>query len=221
MREVEAKSRRSDGLALIAIGAGIAASAVFYARLPVQMPMHFDLSGNPDRWMARAYGAWALPILALLLWSFVRFVAPALVRDEQKRPTESSTALLAMMTAAFVSAVHGAILYVSMVPGASFTEPLFVLTGALFVGLGLVVRRLRRAPLVGLGVARAAESEEAWARIHRIASYSLILGGVAGAVASFFGGVAGRATAIACLLAATVIPAAYSIVVSRRGPHPR
>ena len=164
-------TRRWDGLALLSIGAAVVASALLYPRLPTQMPMHFDLSGNPDRWMARPYAAWALPVLALLLWAFVRFIAPALVRDEQKRPTESSTALLAMMTAAFVSAVHGAILYVSLVPGASFTEPLFVLTGALFVGLGLVVRRLRRAPLVGIGVGRAPTSEEGWARIHRIASY--------------------------------------------------
>ena len=214
------RTKRWDGLALLSIGAAVAASAVLYGRLPAQMPMHFDLSGNPDRWMARAYGAWALPVLALLLWSFVRFIAPALVRDEQKRPTKSSTALLATMTAAFVSAVHGAILYVSLVPAASFTEPLFVLTGALFVGLGLVIRRLRRAPLVGLGVAPA-QSEEEWARIHRLASYSLVLGGIAGALASLFGGVAGRATAIGCFVAATVVPAAYSIVVSRRGAHPR
>lgn len=215
-------TRRWDGLALLSIGAAAVASAVLYRRLPAEMPMHFDLSGEPDRWMARAYAAWALPVLAVLLWSFVRFIAPGLVRDEQKRPTRSSSALLAMMTAAFVSAVHGAILYVSLVPGASFTEPLFLLTGALFVGLGLVVRRLRRAPLIGLGIDRAPEREEgSWARIHRIASYSLILGGVGGAVASLFGGVAGRATAIGCFLAATVLPAAYSIIVSRRGTHPR
>ncbi len=216
-----ATTRRWDGLALLTIGAAVVASAVLYGRLPAEMPMHFDLSGNPDRWMARAYAAWALPVLALFLWSFVRFVAPGLVRDEQKRPTVSSSALLATMTAAFVSAVHGAILYVSLVPGASFTEPLFVLTGALFVGLGLVVRRLRRAPLIGISVGSMPESEQEWSRIHRVASWSLIAGGVAGSTASLFGGVAGRAIAIACFLAATVIPAAYSMVVSRRGTHPR
>lgn len=215
------RTSRSDAVALASVGAAIVASAALYGRLPEQLPMHFDLSGNPDRWMARAYGAWALPLLALLLWFFVRYLAPTLVRDEEKRPTESSSALLAMMTAIFVSAVHAAILYVSLVPGASFTEPLFLLTGALFVGLGLVFRRLRRSPIVGVGIGPAPESEEGWARIHRIASWSLVLGGLAGATASLFGGVAGRATAIACFLAATLVPTAYSIVVSRRGTHPR
>ena len=209
---------RWDGLALLSVGAAVAASAVLFTRLPEQLPMHFDLHGSPDRWMPRAYGAWALPVLALLVWSFVRFVAPGLVRDEQKRPTESSAALLASMTAAFVSAIHGAILYVALVPGASFTEPLFVLTGALFVGLGLVFRRLRRVPLVSLGGGPA--SEESWSRIHRLASYSLVLGGVAGGAAGLVGGVAGRVTAIGCFLAATLVPTAYSIVVSRRGTHP-
>ncbi len=213
------KWRLWDGLALLSIGAAVFASAVLFSRLPEQVPMHFDISGQPDRWMARSYGAWALPVLALLLWSFVRFVAPGLVRDEQKRPTESSTALLAMMTAAFISAVHMAILYVALVPGASFTEPLFLLTGALFVGLGLVFRRLRRAPLVSM--IGGTTNEEGWERIHRIASYSLIVGGIAGAAVSLLGGVGGRATAIGCFFAATLVPTAYSIIASRRGPHPR
>ena len=47
-----ATTRRWDGLALLTIGAAVVASAVLYGRLPAEMPMHFDLSGNPDRWMA-------------------------------------------------------------------------------------------------------------------------------------------------------------------------
>lgn len=52
-------------LNLLLLGALFAGSLVVYPRLPERIPMHFDLSGQPDVWQQRTVAAWLmLPAIA-------------------------------------------------------------------------------------------------------------------------------------------------------------
>ena len=52
-------------LNLLLLGALFAGSLMVYPRLPERIPMHFDLSGQPDAWQQRSLVAWLmLPIIA-------------------------------------------------------------------------------------------------------------------------------------------------------------
>lgn len=52
-------------LNLLLLGALFAGSIMVYPRLPERIPMHFDLSGQPDRWEERSLIAWLLlPVVA-------------------------------------------------------------------------------------------------------------------------------------------------------------
>ena len=54
----------------------VAFALAVYGRLPEQVPIHFDLSGEPDDWMDRFPGAFFLPAIAagiyLLLFALRR-----------------------------------------------------------------------------------------------------------------------------------------------------
>jgi uncharacterized membrane protein len=208
---------RWDGLALASILASTFVAALLYDRLPDPVPTHFDLSGHPNGWLPKAAAAWGMPLFALALWAIVRFVARLLPAGDRRRLTESALALVAMLTAVFVSGVHVTILYAAAVPGTSVLRPVFLLVGALFVALGLIMPRLRRNRLIGIRTVWTLSSDENWARTHRVAGYALVIGGVFGAVLGATGGPVGAALAVAGYLISALVPAVYSYVIAREG----
>jgi uncharacterized membrane protein len=210
-------TKRWDRIAVVSIIVALVASAMVYSRLPDPLPTHFDLEGNPNGWMPRAIGAWVVPAIGLVLWIFTRFIAKILPGGDKKRLNHSSSlSLVSMMTAVFISAVHIVILYVAIVPGASVTKPVFALIGFLFIGIGLVLPRMRRNPIIGIRTPWSLSNDENWARTNRLAGYCMVLGGIAGGTAGSFGGATGGVLAIACFMVASLIPAIYSLILARR-----
>ena len=62
---------------LLIVVAAFIASAVVFPRLPETMPTHFDMSGQPNGWSSRFFGAWVMPLFLLCMWGLVR-VLPAI-----------------------------------------------------------------------------------------------------------------------------------------------
>lgn len=195
--------------------AGMMTVAV-YDRLPDPIATHFDLHGQPNGWMPRAMGAWFAPVFGVALFLFVRFAPKILPRADKKRLPESQIALVASLTTLFLAAVHALVLYVAIVPGASLMRPIWLLLGALFIALGLVLPRVKRNAFVGIRTAWTLTSDENWARSNRIGGYSMVLGGIGAALAGILGGAAGGIVAIFFLLASALVPAVYSLVLARR-----
>lgn len=216
--------RRMDAFSLGVIGLSAGLTALVYERLPERLATHFDLQGNANGWMSRAVGAWFVPVFALGLWAFVRFVPRILPSQERKRLGETSAALMAAMTTAFMAAVHVLILYVALVPGASLMRPVWIVLGAFYVAIGLVLPRFKRNALMGIRTPWTLTSDENWARTQRVGGYVMVLGGVLAALFGAVGGVMGGAVAIGCLLLSALVPAGYSLFLARAaggGSDPR
>lgn len=50
-----------------------AASIVVYGRLPEQLPVHWDMNGNPNGWAPQPFGAFLAPVLLLVIAAIKRF----------------------------------------------------------------------------------------------------------------------------------------------------
>lgn len=208
---------RWDVLAVGALGGALLATGLVYDRLPDPMATHFDLHGNPNGWMSRPWGAWFVPALALGLWALVRLLPAVLPRTEKKRLASSAAVpLVAALVAVFMAMVHLVILRVALVPGASVNRPVFLAIGALYVGLGLVMPRVKRNGLVGVRTPWTLGSDENWARTHRVAGYTMVVTGFLAGAAGAFGSATGAGLAIAFLLVGGLVPAVYSLVLARR-----
>lgn len=211
-----------DGVALLGIAAAAAATWTVFDRLPDPLPTHFGLDGKPNGWMPREVGAWAIPGLSVALWLFMRFLPVVLPRSDRQRLSNGSVPLVAMLTALFMAGVHVAILYVALDPnlGTSgardITRIVFALMALLFVGLGLIMPRLRRNPIIGIRTPWTLTNEENWARTHRVAGYSMVGGGLLGGLCALVGGAIGSAAALVCFLAGGIVPAVWSLLYARR-----
>jgi len=210
------RARFWDSLSLGVLGAAAVATLAVYDRLPDPIATHFDLEGRANGWMSRPMGAWFAPLFGLAMWAFVRFLPRVLPASEKKRLPESQMALVASLTALLVAAVHGLVLYVALVPGASLTRPVWLLVGALFVALGLVLPRVRRNAFVGIRTPWTLTSDEVWARTQRVGGYAMVAGGIAGALLGALGGPTGGVLALAAFLLSAFVPAIYSLVLARK-----
>jgi uncharacterized membrane protein len=212
--------RKTDGLALGALALAALATVAVYDKLPDPMATHFDLAGKPNGWMSRPVGAWFGPVFGLAIWGFVRWLPRILPAKEKARLGEPIVALTASLTAVFMLGIHVLLLRYALDPGASMMQALWVMTGALYVGLGLVIPRVKRNALVGIRTPWTFASDENWARTQRVGGYSMVLGGVLVALIGLVGGVAANGAALAVLIASAIVPVVYSLLLARKQNEP-
>lgn len=205
-----------DPIALLSLAAAAAATWSVFERLPDPIPTHFDMHGNPNGWMPRAYGAWFVPAFGFLMWFIVRFAPVLLPRKDKQNLKTGLVALTAMLTTVFLAAVHVVVLYVVLNPGANITQIVLVMTGFLFAILGLIMPRVKRNPMIGIRTKWTLESDENWARTHRVAGYSMVIAGIFAGLGGLVGGLPGTGIALVALMGGTIVPAVWSLMYARR-----
>lgn len=214
------KARCIDGIAWISILASVGITLALYAELPDPIPTHFDLQGHPNGWMPRAIGAWLIPALSVGLWALLRFSSKLIPRVGAQRPSDTLMASMAALIATFLSVVHVVVLRTALVPGSSPLPALWIVMGIFWMALGLWMPRIRRNALVGVRTPWTLSSDENWARTHRVAAYTMFLGGLVITSSGLVGGMLAGTVALVAILVSSTIPIAYSFFDARSRRHP-
>ena len=187
----------------LAIGAVVlmfAVSVAVYPWLPEVVPIHFDLRGTPDGFASRAFGAFLLPVISLALLALLRL--------------KSAAALATTLVLWFFVGMHVLVLRAAL-DGAGLGGALWVLCGAFFVALGLVLPRVRRNRWVGVRTPWALRSPENWARTQRIGGQAMLACGVVVLLTAWGAGPVALALRGVAILGASIVPVAYSWWASR------
>ena len=186
-----------------AIGAVIlmfAVSVAVYPWLPDVVPVHFDIRGNADGFASRAFGAFLLPVISVALLALLRL--------------KNGAALVVTMVLWFFAGMHVLVLRAAL-EGGGLGGALWVLCGAFFVALGLVLPRVRRNRWVGVRTPWAMRSPEIWARTQRIGGQAMLVCGVVVLLTAWGSGPLALALRAAAILGASIVPIAYSWWASR------
>ena len=84
-------------LNLLLLAALVGGSALAYPRLPARIPMHFGLSGTPDRWAETSLFSWfLLPLIAVALNLMLYGIAALTLRDARLINLPGKERLLAL-----------------------------------------------------------------------------------------------------------------------------
>ncbi|WP_394825456.1 SdpI family protein [Pendulispora albinea] len=211
--------RRTDILAVVALGASFAVTAILWSSLPARIPIHFDVNGVANGFASRAVGGWLLPALAVAMWLLVRFGAawlPVGARAAGGAGSAGTMASVACALAIFLLAVHTATLRAAesgQLPQ-SFC-PLAI--GGLCLTLTILLPRVRRNAFVGVRTPWTLASDENWARTHRLASFTMLAATIACFATALVAPALGVAIACAAVVSAALIPAIYSAFLARGG----
>jgi uncharacterized membrane protein len=162
---------------------GLAAYA--WDRAPDTIPIHWGLSGEPNRYAGKGQGLLALPVTAVVMY-IVLLLAPRMSRATEAQLGRVygwvRLGLLAML-AALYTAIVLSVLDVPIDVGR--VGP--ALIGALLLGVGATMGRMRPNPIMGVRTPWTLASQAAWDASHRIGGRIfmavgalMVLGGLTG-----------------------------------------
>jgi uncharacterized membrane protein len=157
-------------------------------------------------------GSLLLPGTALTVWGLLRLSPRFLPDDWAQRMSASPMSIAAFATTALLSLMQGIVLFASLYPHEVRGWMFLAALGAFFVVLGQLMPRIRRNPWIGVRTPFTLSSDENWLRTHRIAGYTMTIGGL---VAIALGAIS-PALAIAAILAGVILPVIYSYVLAKR-----
>ena len=187
-----------DRRSRIAIGAGFAGGLVAF---PWLRGPYLD----PEQVLvARAAIAFLIPTAALVTCSALELLFRRSSGDRLHVESAKAVRSIVSFTALFMIALHALVLFGLLgIPVSRFPvhRLVVVLCGLFLVGIGNILPRVRPNPVIGIHTRRLLADPKAWARVHRLAGYLLVVLGVAAIGA----GVALSKTQIPIVLSATLI----------------
>ncbi|MGH7283665.1 MAG: SdpI family protein [Polyangiaceae bacterium] len=204
-----------DAVAVALVAGTLAISFLVEPSLPPVVATHFDFHGHADGFSARAFAALFLPIVSLAIWAFMRFAMLLAPQAWRERMVTSPLSAAACITVAFLSALHFVTLRVALRGATSIGTELAVLLGMMWLALAAILPRTRRNPIIGIRTAWTLSSDENWARTHRMASYTFLVGGLLSLAAGFTGMSSEVTFAVTVAIASALVPAVYSWAIAK------
>lgn len=186
--------------------------------LPEQVPLHWNLQGEVDRWGSRSE-LWIIPMVTTLLVYGIFLIVPHI--DPKKRIAEmgSKYTRLKFLMVAAMAALAVVILHMTRSGGSASTAPIMVVVGLLVTVLGNYMKTVKPNYFIGIRTPWTLESPEVWGKTHLLAGKLWFAGGllmVASALLSKGAVQFGLVLGIGLVI--SLIPVGYSFWLYRRTP---
>ena len=170
-------------IALVVIGFVIV--GLFFSMAPAQIPVHYDISGQIDRWGSK-YEFILLPIINLLFGGFMAWLA----RREQKQGREMNEQVVAGMTVCVLVFFNLLWLFFMWKAidvdnfdsglGELSTKAFMILIFASFIPLGNSMPKAQRNSIYGLRTKWSMANDRCWQKSQRFGGSVLVISGIIG-----------------------------------------
>ena len=195
-------------LCLVPMALGLA----LYARLPEQLPTHWDGQGNVNGYMSKPAVVLGLPLFFAAMNGLMHF---SLRADPKRANIIGNIRVLIRWTMPVLSLIILPYTYLwalgwQQIP---MEKLIPVLVGLLIMGLGNYLPKCRQNYTSGIKLPWTLYDEDNWNRTHRMAGRIWMVGGLGIMVSAFWGG---STLLLAVILAITLIPGIYSYCLYRK-----
>lgn len=157
--------------------------AYIWPSLPDQVPVHWDINGNVDRYG----GQWEVLLLALIpIFLYGLFLLIPRI-DPKKRLDAMGNKYysIRLLTVIFISVLFMFIIYSIKEQSLANPNYLFIIIGAFFMVLGNYFTAIKPNYFLGIRTPWTLESESVWKSTHRLAAKLWIPGGLIIVIAGF------------------------------------
>ena len=181
-------------------------------QLPDELPIHWNIKGEVDRWETKPLVVFAAPPLMLALhWICVA----AMFFDPKKQNHTDKTLNVIFWSVPLITVTISAIIYATSL-GKNIRIEIFVsaLLGLIFVFIGNYLPKCKQNYTIGIKIAWTLNNEENWNRTHRFAGWVMVGGGLAILLTGFLSLL--WITLPICIIMA-IAPVIYSFILYKRG----
>lgn len=186
-----------------------------WQKLPGRIPLHYNLSGEADRYGSKTELIVLTGILFVLNIGTYFLLANIHRIDPKKKYSTENLFLVkrfAFIIAFFMSALSCYIIYTALTTGAGFSSKFIVaLMGLMFAAIGNYMHNIKPNYFAGIRLPWTLENEENWKHTHRIGGKIWFAGGLILTALAFFLPAKTESIAMNIIIAVMVIvPVIYS-----------
>lgn len=184
---------------------------ILWNKLPEQVPMHWNVSGEVDGWGSRGMLVFGMPLFLIgIQW----LCALATAFDPKNKDLKGKLAQLVLWICPFVSLLVHTLIYAKILGYDLRVEIIIPLTmGLLFMVVGNYLPKCRQNSTIGIKLPWTLKSEDNWNKTHRLAGLVWVFGGALLMATAVFG-------SLILLFVVTVVmvlaPTVYSYCLYRR-----
>ncbi|MED4072324.1 SdpI family protein [Priestia endophytica] len=201
---------------LIIMALSILCWAIFYNKLPSQIPMQWGVDGTVNSYAPKLQAAFTHNGILLFLYA-VLVLSPKMDPRKQNYPKFSRSyriITLAIMLVLFL--LNLSVLLASLGYNLNITTITPILVGILFIILGNYMQTVKPNFFIGIRTAWTLSNEQVWRKTHRLGSKLFILGGLLFFVTPFVPEQLLFPLIISIILAVVLIPTLYSYIQYRK-----
>ena len=160
------------------VAAAFLFSLFAYRHLPDPMVTHWDMRGNPNGYGSRFVGAFLVPVIALVVWGFMRGLPYIDPRRANYAKFQSTYDLIVNAVVTLMVAIHVAVI------GTALGWPIHIQVvtplgvGIMLLVMGNVMPRARSNWWFGIRTPWTLSSDSVWNRTHRVGGYLMTAAGV-------------------------------------------
>lgn len=205
--------RRWFGLVIVAL---MLAWAVWsYPRLPAEVPTHWNWRGEITDTRGKSF-TFLLPAMAFAMWLLLPLLRRIDPRRDNYERFDDTFWLLVNGMVMFVAVVHVLLVGVGLGWPVQGDQVIMLAVGAMLLLLGNYLPRVRSNWWVGIRTPWTLENEDVWRATHRVAGWTFVAGGALTMIAALLPAELRLSIAFPAMMAAALIPVAYSYYSWRR-----
>lgn len=203
-------------LPFVLVAAAVIFSLAVFSRLPERVPVHWGISGEPDRYGSRFEGAFLLPIVTVAVLALLRWLPSRDPRAANIEKFRDSYDLMIIAFTMFMTGLHVLLLGSSLGWTINVSMVVLIGVGMLFMVLGNMMPRARSNFLFGVRTPWTLSSDAVWMRSNRLAGYAMVAAGAVTIAGAFLGTPWAFIVALTSIAVAAIIPIVYSYVLWSR-----
>lgn len=199
---------------LTCVVVGLALSALAYGHLPDPVPVHWNVHGEVDGYMAKPLGVFLLPLVMLAMGLMFMVLPRISPRRFEMEGFGSAYGWIILATQSMLLLTTGLAHLVGMGFDVDIGRSLSIAAGLLLMVMGNFMGKVTRNFFLGIRTPWTLASEEVWLRTHRLAGKTFFFGGLAFVISALIGV---HFWALGPLIALMVLlPYGYSFFLYRR-----
>ena len=207
---------KTEAVPVILVIASWIFAVYFYANFPAQVVTHWDFQGQPNGYMGKIGGAFAIP--GLLTGIYLLFLGLPLLDPKGERYAEFG-GIYHFFKAAIIFVLFGVYLasgYYNLGYPVNINLVVPVLVGLLMITLGNYLGKIKRNWFMGVRTPWTMSSEDVWNKTNRFGGFTMVLFGVIIIVSPLLPKMLALIIFVAGALAATLGSMIYSFYLYKK-----